>query len=125
MNLTWCSRHQLADDQIADLPIMLGLEDSEPLNITTENVVWQATANAMADRNRNRETWKRLVDAAETNGRLHNRIPYVAGVFPPVAMEWIRGLGETRLLTPVSRQAPELRAGEGPIPFVHVRWAMI
>jgi hypothetical protein len=125
MNLTWCSRHPLAADQIADLRVHLGLGDDEPLTVTTENVVWAASHEAEADWNTNRETWKRLVGAAEAEGRRNNRVPYIAGVFPPVALESIRGHGSIRLLTPVSRQAPELRIGEGPIPFVHVRWAMV
>jgi hypothetical protein len=124
MNLTWVSRHPLAADQIADLRRHLGLCDDEPLTITTENVVWEATENWVADSEKNRVTWERLAGAAQENGRLHNRLPIVTGVFPPVALEARTGI-YTHVLTPVSRQAPELRVGEGPVPFVHVRWATI
>jgi hypothetical protein len=121
MNLIWCSRHVLAADQIADLRVFMGLGDNEPINITTENVVWEATANALADWNRNRETWVRLAASAEADGRLHNRMPHIGGVFPPVALEArVEGV---RLLSPVSRQVPEMRKGEGAIPYVHVRWS--
>jgi hypothetical protein len=48
-------------------------------------------------------------------------MPHIGGVFPPVALEArVEGV---RLLSPVSRQDPEMRKGEGAIPYVHVRWS--
>lgn len=78
--------------------------------------MWQATADYVADRERNKAEWKLMQQEADI----------IAGVFPPVALEALKkGCRRQRtiILTPISRQAPELRKGDGAIPFVHVRWA--
>ena len=120
----WASRHEMSVEQKKDLTSFLGRE----IQVTTANLVWQATADEMADRAANRERWNSLLGEYDV----------ITGVFPPVAVEgfpWSRtedgewpptlwDMGK-ELLTPVSRQAPELRVGEGPIPFQHLRWAKV
>ena len=113
----WLSRHQMTPDQEASLRKIIGDE----IEIISENVTWAASADGAADRVRNKAEWRLLYRRLTGDGQ---RLAYVAGVFPPVALEALkRGRPRTlRLLTPVSEQAPELRVGDGPIPFRHVRW---
>ena len=114
----WLSRHQMTPDQVESLQKLIG----ENIEITAENITWAASADGPADRARNAAEWK-LIHRRLTSGG--QRIAYVAGVFPPVAIEALkRGRPRTlRLLTPVSEQLPELRVGEGPIPYKHARWS--
>lgn len=116
LKVLWLSRHEMTAEQAADLAKHLHREVAN-LEIVPRNVTWHATADGAADRRRNKAEWDVLI--AET--------PYIAGVFPPVAIEAIRRgrPRRVRLYSPVSRQAPELRQAEGAIPFVHVRWAEV
>ena len=110
----WLSRHTMTAEQVEDLSHSV---DGE-LEIESRNVTWAASVDGIADWWHNREEWRGLYNATGEGGVL-------AGVFPPVAMEaWYRVSG-IHTLSPVSRQAPELRIGDGPIPFVHVRWAIL
>ena len=107
MKIAWLSRHELTAEQKKDLFEFLD-EDGE---IEVKNIVWQATDDELSDLKVNRGLWADL----EVN------YDVIAGVFPPVALESLKkGI---HVVTPVSRQAPELRVGNLPIPFVHVRWS--
>ena len=118
MKVVWCSRHALSDAQLADLrndPFI-----TAEMAVECRNITWAASQDAAADAARNRAEWALLYSAAGRGG-------VVAGVFPPVALE-ARKRGKRagiRIASPVSRQAPELRVGDGPIPFAHVRWAWL
>jgi len=118
IKVLWLSRHALSDEQAESLRKIIGND----LEIISENVIWAASANGAADRVRNKAEWRLIYRRLTGDGQ---RVAYVAGVFPPVALEAIkRGRPRAlRLLTPVSEQAPELRIGDGPIPFRHLRWA--
>ncbi len=113
----WLSRHKMTDEQAESLREIIGDE----IEIISENVTWAASADGAADRVRNKAEWRLIYRRLTAGGQ---RLAYVAGVFPPVALEALkRGRPRTlRLLAPVSEQAPELRIGDGPIPFRHVRW---
>lgn len=111
MKITWLSRHPMCLDQILDLAAATG-HDVEDLQVTSENVTWQASSDAYADLVANKATWGRILATTDI----------VAGVFPPVALE-ARPEGVI-VLSPVSRQSKELRAdGTAVIEFHHVRWA--
>ena len=107
----------MTDVQAESLRKIIGDE----IEIISENVTWAASADGAADRVRNKAEWRLLYRRLTGDGQ---RLAYVAGVFPPVALEALRrGRPRAlRLLTPVSEQAPALRVGDGPIPFRHVRW---
>mgnify|MGYP000867467685 FL=1 len=113
----WLSRHKMTADQAESLRGIIGDE----IEIISENVTWAASADGAADRVRNKAEWRLIYRRLTASGQ---RVAYVAGVFPPVALEALRrGRPRAlRLLTPVSEQAPELRVGDGPIPFRHLRW---
>ena len=113
----WLSRHHMTDEQAESLRKVIGDE----IEIISDNVTWAASADGAADRLRNKAEWRLIYRRLTAEGQ---RVAYVAGVFPPVALEALkRGRPRAlRLLTPVSEQAPELRVGDGPIPFRHVRW---
>ena len=111
VKVTWLSRHQMGADQIADLAATLGHEVEE-IQVTSENVTWQASEDACADQVANEATWTRILATTDV----------VAGVFPPVALE-AKPEGVI-VLSPVSRQSKAVRAdGTAAIEFHHVRWA--
>ena len=116
----WLSRHQMTPDQEESLRGILGDE----LEIIVKNVTWAASATGNFDRARNAAKWRMIHQRLTSNGQ---HLAYVAGVFPPVALEALKhGRPKTLiLLTPVSGQAPELRVGEGPVPFRHLRWVRL
>ena len=98
-------------DQIVDLAATIGCEVKD-LRISSENVTWQASEDARADRVANEATWVKILATTDV----------VAGVFPPVALE-ARPEGVV-VLSPVSRQSKAVRAdGTAAIEFHHVRWA--
>ena len=98
-------------DQILDLAAALGREVKE-LWVTSRNVTWQASNDAYADWVANKATWDDVLATTD----------FVAGVFPPVALE-AKPEG-TVVLSPVSRQSKAVRAdGTAAIEFHHVRWA--
>ena len=98
-------------DQILDLAAALGHEVKE-LWVTSRNVTWQASNDAYADWVANKATWDDVLATTD----------FVAGVFPPVALE-AKPEG-TVVLSPVSRQSKAVRAdGTAAIEFHHVRWA--
>ena len=122
--ILWISRHAMTADAKADLCEHLAYPDVE---VDQRNITWQATADSYADRLVNRAIWEKLINDAGSEARENGfRWFFIAGVFPPVALEAIgRKMGRPkglRILTTVSEQAPELRVGDGPIPFRHVRW---
>lgn len=107
----WLSRHKMTVEQAAiagDMPVV------------EKNLVWQATADARADRRVNAAIWESLRDEAGING-------IIAGVYPPVAIEaMLRWRGGIRVISPVSAQSEAVRAdGSKAIEFVHIRWAQI
>lgn len=116
----WLSRHQMTPEQADGLCGIIGGD----IEVIPENITWAASADGNADRTRNAAEWRLIHLRLTSDGQ---RLSYVAGVFPPVALEALkRGRPRTlRLLTPVSEQAPELRIGDGPIPFRHVRWVRL
>lgn len=122
--ILWISRHAMTADAKADLALRMQEYDIE---IDQRNITWQATVSGAEDRYANRAIWQTLIDEASAEADKHGvgRL-FIAGVFPPVALEAIGQKSERptrlRILTPVSEQAPELRVGDGPIPFRHVRW---
>ena len=98
-------------DQIVDLAAALGREVEE-LQVTSRNVTWRASNDAYDDLIVNKTIWKNILATTD----------FVAGVFPPVALE-ARPEGVV-VLSPVSRQSREVRAdGTASIEFHHVRWA--
>jgi hypothetical protein len=109
MKVVWISRHELSAIQADDLARHLGGE----YTYTHENILWSASEDAERDKKENRAIWSGLI----------SKYDVIAGVFPPTALE--AASGEIKLLSPISAQKPELRIGEGPIPFVHVRWAEV
>lgn len=111
--VAWLSRHEMAQEQKEDLFRRLGCE----AEIIQVNVTWAASSNAVADRMANRSTWRDLLAEYDVDNDV------IAGVFPPAALEVIPN--GVPVITPVSKQAPELRQGEGTIPFVHARWASL
>jgi hypothetical protein len=117
MRIIWCSRHEMSAEQLADLCSTAQVV-VDAVVVENRNITWAATADAAADAVRNSAQWEELYAAVGRGG-------IIAGVFPPVAMEARRPFGQTgiRIASPVSRQAPELRVGDGQIPFAHVRWA--
>ena len=117
MTIVWVSRHEMTAEQKADLLRRKRLSDCD---VATHNITWAATADEEADREQNRKTWDSLYTGVGENG-------IIAGVFPPVALEALRDveMEDVCIASPVSRQAPELRVGDGPIPFAHVRWAFL
>ena len=114
----WLSRHQMTADQAESLREVIGGD----IEIIPYNVTWAASTDGLADCLRNAAEWQLIYRWITASGQ---RIAYVAGVFPPVALEALkRGRPRTlRLLAPVSEQAPEMRVGEGPIPYRHLRWS--
>ena len=114
LRVVWCSRHHMTAEQYDDL--LHTLEDAgykDPvLSVDVQNVLWAASDDAGLDIAVNRKTW----------GMLLQNYNIITGVFPPVALE---SKGDEHVWTPVSRQAPELRVGDGAIPFKHLRWAFI
>ena len=109
--VTWLSRHPMGADQLEDLAAALGREVEE-LQVTSRNVTWRASDDAYCDLVFNKETWQNILATTD----------FVAGVFPPVALE-ARPEGVI-VLSPVSRQSQAVRAdGTAAIEFHHVRWA--
>lgn len=113
IKVQWLSRHEMTDEQRADLAVCLNLDVSR-LEIIPRNITWAASEDTMADQKANIALWDELLET----GWL------ITGVFSPVALETMPAY-RTRLYSPVSRQAPELRVGDGPIPFKHLRWCRI
>lgn len=116
----WLSRHEMTDEQAESLRVIIG----DAIEIVPENITWAASVDGAADRVRNKAEWKLIYRRLTAEGQ---RVAYVAGVFPPVALEALkRGRPRTlRLLAPVSEQLPELRIGDGPIPYRHLRWVRL
>ena len=111
VKITWLSRHPMGADQVIDLAAATGHEVKD-LQVTQDNVTWEASSDANADRVANEATWKKILATTD----------FVAGVFPPAALE-ARPEGIT-ILSPVSRQSKAVRAdGTAAIEFHHVRWA--
>ena len=111
VKIAWLSRHPMGADQLLDLAAALGRKVEE-LQGTSENVTWMATSDAGVDQVANKATWHDILATTD----------FVAGVFPPVALE-ARPEGVV-ILSPVSRQSKEVRAdGTAAIEFHHVRWA--
>ena len=116
----WLSRHTMSNAQAESLREFIG----GAIEIIHENITWVASADGSADRIANATSWRQLHQRLIAGGQ---RNAYIAGVFPPVALEALK-LGRPftlRLLAPVSEQAPELRIGDGPIPFRHLRWSQL
>jgi len=111
----WLSRHEMTREQTDSLLSTFYAEGASGVEIVCQNIIWQATIDGVADRATNLLTWRALLSEADL----------ITGVFPPVALEALPTDSDTLLVSPVSRQAPELRVGEGAIPFAHVRWAII
>lgn len=124
--IVWVSRHTMTAEQLESLKDFLKT-DAE-LNIVPVILTWFATPNRESDIRRNSEAW---LDLANRGFQEIGRQPIVCGVFPPVALEALfemdfSGSIAPKVLTPVSRQAPELRKDpEAPIPFVHLRWLQL
>ncbi len=119
-NVLWLSRHEMTTEQLVSLANLWEAEVEE-LNIIHVNHTWQATEDAEDDIIQNVQSMNSLITEHNADA--------ITGVLPPVALESLcfsRHV-DVRIaaLSPVSRQAPELRQGEGAIPFVHVRWARV
>lgn len=108
--IAWLSRHAMTPDQERSLAELLGFDpEIEPINLT-----WKASDDPAADHATNAATWKSL---AEKYGA-------ICGVFPQVALEAMC-CELPPVYTPVSQARPDLRVGEKPIPFVHLRWSRV
>lgn len=127
VTVAWVSRHPMTTSQVEDLARILGV-NAEDVIVSQVNLTWAASPDAAADVAANCFHWEQLAAGAFTRP---GKPLVVAGVFPLVALE---ALAETdfsvamapSVLTPVSRQAPELRASpDAPIPFTHVRWVKL
>ena len=114
--IIWCSRHAMTEVQLADLRNAPGV--GADMEVECRNITWAATADVMSDTMHNRAEWELLYAAAGQGG-------VIAGVFPPVALEARGDRAGNRIAAPVSRQAPEMRVGDGLIPYAHVRWAWL
>lgn len=114
--VAWLSRHEMTAEQTADLAKTLGCELGG-LEIETINHTWAASENVMSDVSANSDTWLELA---------HGPSPYdvICGVFPPVALEAMC-CSLPHVYTPVSRARPDLRQGDEPIPFEHLRWSNV
>jgi hypothetical protein len=110
--IVWVSRHELTSEQLNDLAANIGVA-TDQIKVRNISVTWAATDNATSDYESNSNMWVEL----------HRHGDIIAGVFPPVALEAMPY--NAIVYSPVSQQKPELRIGDGPIPFVHVRWAKI
>lgn len=109
------SRHELTDEQYQSLVDFYGSD----IEISHENLFWEATDNAQSDLYINKAKWEYIRD----------RYNVVAGVFPPVAIEalpsWKTKYG-IDVISPVSCQEKSDReSGSAYIPFKHVRWAFL
>ncbi len=105
----WVSRHQMSNAQLNGLMTIL----NRPFEVIQKDIVWQATVDEKADYEANRKTW-----------RLLSEVKFLAGVFPPVALE--AKPSEIVAYTPISGQTKRTEAGsEGKIEFVHLRWAKV
>jgi len=116
IKVLWTSRHQMTEDQVEDLKRLF---PDNILDIESKNITWKASKDANHDYQRNLEILETI------------QADIIVGVFPPVMMEMFISemKSENRilpeLLTPISEQAPELRIGDEPIPFRHVRFAYL
>jgi hypothetical protein len=114
LRVAWCSRHPMTSEQHDDL--LLTLENAGYINpdlsVEVQNVLWAASDDVSLDKTTNRKIW----------GTLLANYNIITGVFPPVSLE---SKGRQHVWTPISKQVPELRIGEGAIPFKHLRWAFI
>ena len=115
-SIIWCSRHTMTAEQLDDLRNNPGV--GADMEVEGRNITWAATKDAAHDVTCNLAEWELLYTAAGRGG-------VIAGVFPPVALEARGDRSGIRIASPVSRQAPEMRVGDGPIPFAHVRWAWL
>ena len=104
--VVWLSRHEMSNDQKVDLEKVLRC----PVEVTTKNITWAASEDAEADFNANTAIWCSLAS-----------FDVIAGVFPPVCLK-AQACCSKPVYSSISRQAPELRVGDGPIPFQHMRW---
>lgn len=112
-HILWLSRHAMTAEQKTDLESVIGHCD-----VTSRNVVWAASTDAVADLEANSKTLHSI--AMES-------FDVVAGVFPPVAVKaWLQNSFGVRLCSPVSAQSVEERAdGEKKIVFRHLRWEFL
>ena len=115
MKILWTSRHNLNDEQLADLHKLYG--DVEVLH---HNITWEASENSDKDFEKNSALWSTLFSYIVNEDKW-----IIAGVFPPVALEALPDNKNLRIISPVSKQLPELRKGDGPIPYKHLRWATL
>lgn len=104
--VAWLSRHEMSPEQKYDLERVLGCE----VEVTTKNITWAASEDAEADFNANAAIWCSLAS-----------FDVITGVFPPVCLN-AQACCSKPIYSSISRQAPELRVGDGPIPFQHMRW---
>ncbi len=113
MKFLFLSRHQLTAEQIEDLRVM-GYTDFESVNpgvLTRADDVIRLAREYGAD-------GVGLV----APGRVWAELVYVARVHYEDNVGDPRGPLGFGLYEAESRQAPELRVGDGPIPFAHVKW---
>ena len=110
-NGVWLSRHPMTCKQMKDLQEYL----EKDVDGDVENITWAASSNESNDVVANKKIWRELFSKYEI----------ITGVFPPVALEALKMFPGKEVYTPVSKQDPSKRVGDGPIPFVHLRWVKL
>ncbi len=113
--VAWLSRHAMTAAQTADLASILGTSP-DSLDIEAINITWAASTDRAHDLRENAAKWEELAAAG---------FAAICGVFPQVALETIGSCELPPVFTAISEARPDLRVGEGPIPFVHLRWSRV
>lgn len=118
ITVPWLSRHEATDEQTNDFVSLCRDNFLFHPKLVQTNITWVASDNSVRDIMENTRLWEDLLAKHKV----------IAGVFPPVALEalpWRQAGARPALYSPVSEQAPELRVGNGPIPFRHLRWCRV
>lgn len=123
----WLSRHEMTQDQKDDLKRLI----HEDLEIEQINHTWSASCDYYSDLEKNVEFIKGIFGLRD--GESFSFV-YVAGVFPPVAIEALKALRRQKpsiafmleFYASVCMQTEEEREdGKSKITFRHARWTLI
>lgn len=123
----WLSKHEMTQDQKDDLRRRL----HEDFEVECINHTWAASCDYYADIDKNVDFLKGIFGLRDGESL---SFAYVAGVFPPVAMEALRELKRQKpsiafmleFHVSVCMQTEEERSdGKKKIAFRHARWSVI
>lgn len=110
--IVWLSRHELTTEQKAYWE--KNVPDAE---FVTENVTWANSESEDGDWRANNAIWERIISQYKPIA--------ILGVFPPVALECLRGGHKIPIYSPISKQNAKVREdGTRQIEFIHLRWSM-